>query len=690
MGRQVSKLLGSAAAVAALVATVDATAETPNLYGMPGHLEMPSAQVFPDAEIVASFSGFPGQERVTLTFQASERLTLAFRYGRVADYIQPGGEDLWDRSFDVAYQLLSEGRARPAVSIGMRDIIGTGVYSGEYIVASKSFGPGLTVSGGLGWGRLGTRGAIGSPFGERPPADVGEGGRLAAQQWFKGPAAPFAGINWDIDERWSVSAEYSSDALEAETALGLADPSSPVNLGLSYRTKDGHRLSLSWLHGETIGFGAHFALNPKRSAAPNGTEAGPVPVAPRNRAELNDLTWVAPGIDAEAAKLVAKPLAENGILLRNLSLEPRRVTVAIENRRYAAHPQAIGRTVRLLSRVMPTSVSEFRVVLIGEDDVPLSTTTLQRDDVERLEFAPAQAMLARTEIGAAPFPLRLPAQSEPLRWSIKPYVDLSYFDPDSPISVTGGLRLSGRYDLPGGLIAEGAIVARALTGQGDDGSTYTSSLPQVRTDGAAYNQSRIALQDATLTHLGRMSPDLYTRATVGYLEKAYAGAAGEVLWKPVDSRLGVGLELAYAKKRDYDGGLGFQDYDTVTGFASAYYEFDNGLIAQLDVGKYLAGDLGATVSLSREFDNGWQVGAWVTRTDASFADFGEGSFDKGITMTFPIEWASGTPSRNRSSLTLRSLSRDGGSRVSTGTGLYDRVREGHEAELADRWGRFWR
>ena len=299
MGRQVSKLLGSAAAVAALVATVDATAETPNLYGMPGHLEMPSAQVFPDAEIVASFSGFPGQERVTLTFQASERLTLAFRYGRVADYIQPGGEDLWDRSFDVAYQLLSEGRARPAVSIGMRDIIGTGVYSGEYIVASKSFGPGLTVSGGLGWGRLGTRGAIGSPFGERPPADVGEGGRLAVEQWFKGPAAPFAGINWDIDERWSVSAEYSSDALEAETALGLADPSSPVNLGLSYRTKDGHRLSLSWLHGETIGFGAHFALNPNRSAAPTGTEAGPVPVAPRNRAELNDLTWVAPGIDAE-------------------------------------------------------------------------------------------------------------------------------------------------------------------------------------------------------------------------------------------------------------------------------------------------------------------------------------------------------------------------------------------------------
>lgn len=690
MGRRTSSISGLMAFAATALVSAPGEAEAPNIYGMPGHLEMPSAEAFPDAEIMVSASGFPGQERVTLAFQASPRLTVAFRYGRVADYVEATGGDLYDRSFDIAYQILTETSRRPSVAIGLRDVIGTGVYSGEYLVASKAVAPGLTVSGGLGWGRLGTRGDLGSPFGDRPPNDVGEGGRLAVRQWFKGPVAPFVGVNWEITERWSASAEYSSDALETEKTLGLADPSSPMNFGLSYTTESGNRFTLAWLHGESIGFGAHFPLNPKRSAAPTGTEPGPVPVARRNRAELNDFTWITPGIDAEAAALIAPGLEEDGIILRDLKLEARRVSVAVENDRFAAHPQAIGRVARVLSRAMPTSVSEFRITLIGDDDLPLSQVILDRDDVERLEFAPAEAMLARTTIGAAPSPLRLPDEAGALTWSLLPYVAVTYFNPDNPADIEGGLRLAGRYELPLGLVAEGAIQATLLGKGGGDGPSAPGSLPQVRTDGAAYAENELSLASATVSHLGRVSPDVYTRVTAGYLERAYAGVASEVLWKPVDSRLGFGLELAYAKKRDYDDWFGLADYDTVTGFASAYYEFDNGLLAQLDIGKYLAGDVGATFSLAREFDNGWQVGAFVTRTDASFEEFGEGSFDKGIRVTIPLEWATGTPSRNRSSLALRSLTRDGGARVSTGTGLYERVREGHAAELGDRWDRFWR
>ena len=59
----------------------------------------------------------------------------------------------WDRSFDLHYLLNKEKNIFPSIALGVRDFIGTGLYSGEYIVA-KSLGSKLKISGGMGWGRF--------------------------------------------------------------------------------------------------------------------------------------------------------------------------------------------------------------------------------------------------------------------------------------------------------------------------------------------------------------------------------------------------------------------------------------------------------------------------------------------------------------------------------------------------------
>ncbi|MDO9524471.1 MAG: YjbH domain-containing protein, partial [Gemmobacter sp.] len=128
----------------------------------------------------------------------------------------------------------------------------------------------------------------------------------------------------------------------------------------------------------------------------------------------------------------------------------------------------------------------------------------------------------------------------------------------------------------------------------------------------------------------------------------------------------------------------------VTGHASAYYALGNGYSSQLDVGRYLAGDWGATLSLDREFSNGWKVGAFATITDVPFARFGEGSFDKGIRVTIPLNWATGQPSRSTSSTEIRPIQRDGGARVTVDGRLYDAVRGYHGQGLDAQWGRVWR
>ena len=58
-----------------------------------------------------------------------------------------------DRSFDAHLSIWDETKYLPAISIGLRDFIGTGWYSSEYLVGTKSAGN-FEVTFGLGFGRL--------------------------------------------------------------------------------------------------------------------------------------------------------------------------------------------------------------------------------------------------------------------------------------------------------------------------------------------------------------------------------------------------------------------------------------------------------------------------------------------------------------------------------------------------------
>ena len=111
------------------------------------------------------------------------------------------------------------------------------------------------------------------------------------------------------------------------------------------------------------------------------------------------------------------------------------------------------------------------------------------------------------------------------------------------------------------------------------GAPATSRLPQVRTSVREFAQEDITLNRLYAERRWKMGPDLYARATVGYFESMFGGVSGEVLWKPVNSRLGLGLEANYVRQRAFDQRFGFQDYDVLTGHASAYLELPKELSA---------------------------------------------------------------------------------------------------------------
>ncbi|MEX3313976.1 YjbH domain-containing protein [Sulfitobacter sp. PS-8MA] len=678
-----------------------------NFYGAPGLVDMPTAEAMPDGQLAIGVSHFGGMTRTTLSFQATPRLSASFRYVGIQDWNANGFETYRDRSFDLRYLLKKEDRFWPAVTVGLQDFAGTGIYAGEYVVATKTFDnsplPGtLKVTGGLGWGRLGSSNSIGTPFGsDRGSFTAGDtGGELSFDQWFRGPVAPFAGVEWQVNNRWALKAEYSSDAYVAEdSGRDVFTRKSQVNLGTEYQYSEGLRLGAYYLYGSEVGVNFQYQFHPRNPATSlTVTPTLPLNVRPSRAAapQAWDTGWAASSQSQISYRDDLKSvLSESGLALVALQLSPASGELRLRNDHYQAPAVAVGRAARAMAQVLPASVETFRIVLV-EENLAQSAVTVRRSDLEALEFDPmaADALLAVSGIGeAAP---RLPgamtnADIYPdFAWAIGPYVSPSYFDPTEPVRLDFGVEVAASYRPAPGWTIAGSLQHRLGGNVGDDPRPSNSRLPKVRTNGSLYaNQGETALNTAYVSKRWKAGNDLYARVSLGYFERMFGGLSTELLWKPVDSNLALGVEANYVKQRDFDGGVGFQDYSVATGHVSAYYEFGGGYHGQLDVGRYLAGDVGATVTISREFENGWRVGGFATFTDVSSEEFGEGSFDKGINLTVPINWFLGEPDKRSVSATIRPIQRDGGARLMVPGRLYESVRSGHRNALEDQWSRVW-
>ena len=216
-------------------------------------------------------------------------------------------------------------------------------------------------------------------------------------------------------------------------------------------------------------------------------------------------------------------------------------------------------------------------------------------------------------------------------------------------------------------------------------------MPRVRSEFALYDrEGDLDLIDLTAAWYAQPSHNVTTRLTVGLLEEMFGGASAELLWRPDDSPLAFGIEVNHVRQRGFESDFSFRDYEVTTGHGSVYWDMGEGYQARLDAGRYLAGDWGATLALSREFRNGWSVGAFATFTDVPFDEFGEGSFDKGITISMPIGWLSGQSTRNTVDRTIRPVTRDGGARLHVEGRLYDLTSDLGADAIADSWGRMWR
>ena len=660
-------------------------------FGLPGLIDLPTARALPDGELVITQQLHRSLARSGMSFQLLPNLGLAFRYsGHGVGGGEANGRLNHDRSFDAHVTLWEEGAYHPGVAIGLRDFIGTGWYSSEYVVATKSIGA-FEVTGGLGFGRLAGRdsfsnplGAISNRFKSRDANDFGRGGTLGTINWFQGDASAFGGVTYSLGDRVTLAAEYSPDLMRREARW--LDDVNPWNVGATYRVNDTLSLSAQYLHGSTLAVTANIAINPKRPPHDAGRETAPVPVRARG-------VGAAPVTRTDEAT-IRKVLAVEGFEVINFTEGGDYVRLDLKNTKYRSVAQALGRAAVTLQRF--TSDATTRAVVVFHEkglQAASYTVDLNRVTPEQLGVASATPPAITAEDAEQ---LNAPRVSgKKFNWGLGPYITQRLFNPDLPLSAELGLELSANYRITPKLSLDGALRKSMLTNLTENkraGHGASRGIPRTQSDWGFYDIEGQPghIHRLSLNYHDALAPGMFARAHAGLLEPFWAGLGGELLYMPVNAPFALGFDVHRVRKRDYEMRLDLQNYETTTGHVSAYFDAGGMFDLEINAGRYLAGDWGATTRLSRQFANGWEVGAYATLTDVPFEDFGEGSFDKGIYVKIPMDWLTGDPDRSRRYFEIRPITKDGGARLGTARQLYRTVKGTRDTQLRRELGRMWK
>lgn len=339
----------------------------------------------------------------------------------------------------------------------------------------------------------------------------------------------------------------------------------------------------------------------------------------------------------------------------------------------------------------PPEIEKFRLISIS-NGVPQQEFNILRGPEER-KFIQSDNIDLFGDVPSmtiSPPPLQNPVLAEAdqtsypkFSWNIFPQLRQELFDPENPFALQLTAGADASLQLRPGLSVNGTVET-SLFDNFNTARQSNSTLPHVRSDFLKYfAQGKTGIGELDTEYRFRLTPAVFAIAKAGYLESMFAGAGGEVLWRPEGQRWALGIDAYEVWQRGFDRLLDLADYRTFTGHVSLYYASPwHDLNFMLMAGQYLAGDRGLTFQVTRRFSTGIEIGAFFTKTNVSSAQFGEGSFDKGIIIRIPLGWALPIETQGQWGIDIRPVQRDGGQRLVNDVSLYNETLRTSVSELS--------
>jgi hypothetical protein len=681
-------------------------------FGGVGLMQMPTARSGQDGDFNFGATVSDDYQHIYASMQLLPWLETTIRYTRVPDVLYSSdesfsGDNIYtDKGIDFKIKLLDESYWLPETAIGIRDFGGTGLFDGEFIAGSKRVGP-LDFTLGLGWGYLGQSGNISSPtcqlaerFCDRDSSYSGTGGSFDVQRWFSGPTALFGGIEYQTPYQPLVlkmeydGNDYSQDfpVIKGEKTL---TQNTHWNVGAVYQLNDWANLKFSYERGDIFSIGFDLKTNFNSMHSSWIDESKPLYV---HQGDTND-DW----------QQTSQQLAANAGYSKNTIVrDGNTLIVSGEQTKYRDRKEAQERAALILHNTHTPNIDTYSIVEM-KNGLPIVQTDINQrlfSKVANNEYIGANISdITQTVDPNVTNSEPLTAEQQKWNLGVSPVLAQSIGGAETFYFYHVGFNTNANYWLTDNIEASGSIYFNLYDNY--DQYNYVDysptidnfSVPRVRTLFRSYvHDNPIRMNRLQLTWFSQPSTNIYTQAYAGYLEMMFAGIGGEVLYRPLDVNWAIGVDANLVSQRDPDSW--FDTYNEsyyffdksecsaltttcaayvldqgTTGQVTAYYQpqwgfIENSLI-KLSAGKFLGGDIGARLDISRQFDSGVIVGAYATITDLTAEEYGEGSFNKGFYVNIPFDVMTVKPSTNRAVITWQPITRDGGQTLSRKYELYD-------------------
>lgn len=652
-------------------------------FGTVGLLQTPTARMRPAGSVHYTMALVEPYRFYNFFMQPFDWFEGGFRYTKINNReFGPGTEERYtDKGIDAKIRLLKESAHAPELALGVRDIGGTGLFSGEYLVASKRYGD-FDASLGLGWGYFGKRGDIRNPLGRLFPSfNEREGfatsfattGQVSTSAFFRGPLALFGGLQYHTSwEPLVMKLEYDGNNYQAEPLGNVFRQDSRWNLGFNYRVSPIFEIRAGVERGNTVMVGFSLVGDLLGPATQKILDPPLESVKPRQeRAESRAPDWNAAVADIRnQTEWAVRQIRRNGSEL----------TVSLDNARGFYFEPKIERVAAVLDREAPADV-QWMTLEYNDRQLGLAAQTIDRQAFvrERTEFVPPEerSPVSTHRIGEHTVnpasELLFTRERDVTRTTMSPYFQQTLGGPSGFLFYQAGLSLNTSLNISDSTWISSTLRYRVFDNYDNyEAAGKLGTLPEVRTLLKEYQTtSRFNISNLQLTHLEKLGDHHYVSVYGGYLEWMFAGVGAEYLYRPFGSPLAVGVDVNRVRQREFEQRFGFRDYQANTGHVTAYWDtgFED-LLVKFSVGQYLAGDRGFTLDLSRAFRNGVVMGAFFSRTNVTPEQFGEGSFDKGIYIGVPFDAMLPKSSSGYVMTGWRPLTRDGGAMLQRSQGLF--------------------
>ena len=595
-----------------------------------------------------SFIRSDPDRRINLNISPADFFDATIFYVDITGKDYPGDfkQSYKDKGFNFKLRLLANNNY--ALSIGLNDAAGTGIYSSEYIVFSQKHNK-LEYSIGLGWGLYNSGITFDNPFksisdsfSSRRGFD-GYGGEFNANTYFSGEeTALFGGASYKLNDRTKLIIEYDP-TIESDLIGNKVKEN--ISLGIDYSRKN-YSLKLS-----SIGLN-NFALQLDISNNFLQFSSSPIKIMTDEINSYSDFQ---------------KILEQNQIGLKEINKDENSVEVVVRQNSFQNQYEANY-------RVHQISKQFFK----GKDHI--ITHHIHGMEVLKTFHKGNEIKNVRNEIYSLdqekPRAYSVIEQYPIFRNSITPNIR-NYFAAREGF-LFSGLLLEDNLEIifKENLIFLGNIKHSIIDNFDKLYIPARDTYPnQVRSDNKDYLSqmaNRLVLGRLELNYFKSYERNHFFHARAGIFEEMYGGYGFDYLFQPEGSVYSLGFELHKVKKRDYKMNFNFQDYEnTLLRFNYQITDPKSKYRFKISAGEYLAGDIGYTFEIGRRFDNGIEFSGFFTRTDVTKAQFGEGSFDKGIRFKIPFNLFGN--SKSLSNFEWRPLTKDPGALFIKGIELQDQI-----------------